>query len=116
MPTRTATQERITPSLIQTTWTGLLVTDDGSWVANDGHPDRTFQVLGTFGGATLRMEGTNEATPGAAVFTLTDQVGGPLAFTAAGGRVAAEAPRWVRPFVVGGDGTTALTVVAVSRG
>lgn len=116
MPTRTATTNTILPTVLETTWTGLLVTDDGSWTALDRHPDRTVQVFGTFGGATVRIEATNEPTPGAAVFTLSDQVGTPLSFTAAGGRVAAEAARWVRPVVVGGDGTTALTVVAVSRG
>lgn len=115
MPTRTATTTQLTPDLVQTIWTGLLVTDDGSWTALDMHPDRTFQALGTFGGATVRLEGSNETTPGAAVFTLSDQVGAPLAFAAAGGRVSAEAPRWVRPVIVGGDGSTALTVVAIAR-
>lgn len=115
MPTRTAASRKISPELMETTWAGLLTADDGSWVAFDEHPDRTFQALGTFGGGSVAIQGTNEATPGSAVFTLTTPGGAPLSFAAAGGGTSAEAPRWVRPIVLGGDGTTSLTVVMVAR-
>lgn len=114
MPTRVFSSESLSLDTIDVTWTGLLQGDDGAWFDAREFADRTFQVLGTFGGATVAIQGSNEPTPGTA-FTLTDQVGAALTFTAAGGRVAAEAPRWVRPLVTGGDGTTSLTVEAVAR-
>jgi hypothetical protein len=114
MPTRDAVGNRLHPDYNEVTWTGLLQGDDGSWFDAGVFADQTFQVTGTFGGATVAIQGSNEPTPSTG-FTLTDQAGLGLSWTAAGGKVSAEAPRWVRPLVTGGDGTTSLTVRAVAR-
>lgn len=65
-------------------------------------------VTGTFGAAgSVRLEGSNDGTNW---FALS-----PAALTAAGSFAAlgaAEHPKYVRPNVTAGDGTTALNVVA----
>lgn len=114
MPTISATSSRTPQDYVVVTWTPLLLNDDGAWLDFAEFADRTIQVTGTFGGATAAMQGSNEPTPSVG-FTLTDQAGLPLSFTAAGGKVSAEASRWVRPLITGGDGTTSLTVRAVAR-
>jgi hypothetical protein len=115
MPTRAAASDQLHPTTLDVTWTGLLTTDDGAWFDCRDFADRTVQVFGTFGaGGGLTMQGSNEPTP-TNPFTLTDQGGTNVALTAAGGRLLAEAPRWVRPLVTGGDGTTSLTVELVAR-
>ena len=114
MPTRNAINTRLAPDIIETVWSGLLVTDGGSWVSLEKFCRATYHVFGTFGGATVTLQGSNETTP-ANPFALTDQAGAALSFTATGGRPSIPAPRWVRPFVTGGDGTTSLTVIAVTR-
>lgn len=120
MPTRNATASQETPRSTAVQWTGLLLNDDGSWFLPEDRADRTIHVRGTFGGATVTFQGSNEpgpvatTTPASGV-VLTDQAGAPLSFTAAGARVVAEASRWVRPLVTGGDGTTSLTVDMIAR-
>lgn len=67
----------------------------------------SFVVTGTFGAAgSIRLEGSNDGTNW---FALS-----PAALTAAGIFAAlgpAEHPKFIRPNVTAGDGTTALTVV-----
>jgi hypothetical protein len=88
------------------TWSGLGVGDDGDPAQFGGAPDRSIQVYGTFGGASLILQGRNSAA--APWFTLTNPLGGDLIFTAAGGKAVCELTRHVRPFVSGGDGSTDL--------
>lgn len=116
MATVTATSERTGVQLLGriTTWTPLLQGDDGSWVEFVQQPDRSIEVSGTFGGATVTLQGSNAPTP-AAGYTLTDPLGAALSFTSAGLRNVAEGARQVRPLVTGGDGTTSLTVRMVAR-
>jgi hypothetical protein len=56
--------------------------------------DNTVTVTGTFDSNTLTMQGSNDGTNW---FTLTDNLGLAVTFTAAGGRYIAEAPRYIRP-------------------
>jgi len=116
MATRTETATQLTPLVTVVQWTGLLVGDDGRAYIPSDHPDRTVQVRGTFGGATLAFQGSNDPGASPAVwFTLTNQAATALSFTSAGGGKVIEATRWVRPLVTGGDGTTSLTVDLVAR-
>lgn len=71
-----------------------------------GFPDRSFQVAGTFGGATVTLEGSND---GIEWETLTEaRTGDPISFTAKGIKQVYEATYLVRAKVTGGDGTTAI--------
>lgn len=110
-----ATSSRVTQSLVATVWTPLANGDTGAWIDTADLAERTVQVTGTFGsGGTVVLQGSNEDTPTNA-FALTDDGAGAVSFTAAGGARLWERPRWVRPSVTAGDGTTALTVRMVSR-
>jgi hypothetical protein len=89
------------------TWAPLAQGDDGDALSFGQYSDKSVQVSGTFGGATLRVEGTNDGTNWA---TLTDPQGNDLLITSAKIEMVTEATVSIRPFVVGGNGTTSLTV------
>ncbi|MCA3220000.1 MAG: hypothetical protein ING59_15895 [Burkholderiales bacterium] len=92
-------------------------------VDNDGAPvgpqhadfaDRSVQMAGTFGGASVRVEGTN-VDPASAYFTLDDPQGADLALTAAGGKAVTEVPQWTRPFLTGGAGSSVTVSMTCRR-
>jgi hypothetical protein len=91
------------------TWV-LAVGDDGAPVAGPGWADRSFQVTGTFGGASVTIEGSND---GSTYLTLNDPFGSPLNFPSPALRAVTEVSWVIRPRAVGGDGTTALAVSAI---
>jgi hypothetical protein len=95
------------------TWSGLLNGDDGARVTLTDFPDRTVQIVGTFGaGGSVNFEGSNNGTDWA---VLTDPQGNPITKTAAAMEFVTETPRYVRPRVTGGDGTTDLSVILFAR-
>lgn len=90
------------------TWTGLLNGDDGAGAEWVEFSDRCFQVTGTFGtGGSCTIQGSNDGANWAA---LADPQGNALTFTSQKIEQALELPRYVRPVVTAGDGTTSLTV------
>lgn len=93
-------------------WTWILVTatPDGSPLEWSEWADRTWQATGTFGGATVTIEGSND---GATWFPLTNAAGAAAAtFAAAGGKAVIETPRYVRPnlTVVGAGASITVTL------
>ena len=95
------------------TWSGLLNGDDGSPAQWCDFADRCIQVTGTFGtGGSLTVEGSND---GAVFSALADPQGNALAFTSAKIEQALELPRYVRPRVTAGDGTTNLVCTILMR-
>lgn len=93
-------------------WTRLVAGDDGAAVECVDFADRCIQVTGDFGGATLAIQGSNDGIHWCA---LSNQWGSPLAFTVGALGQAMELPRYMRPLVNGGDGTTCLTVTLCAR-
>jgi len=88
-------------------WAGLLTGDDGGWLALSKWPDKTMEISGTFGTATLTLEGP------AAGNVLEDQNGTNLSFTSAStelSKAIVQNPSQMRPKNTGGDGSTNLTV------
>lgn len=97
------------------TWTPLTFTgsDVGAPVQWVEYADRCVQVTGTFGaGGSVTIEGSNDGTNYAA---LADPQGNALTITAAKLEQVLELPRYVRPRVTAGDGTTSLTVTICMR-
>lgn len=96
------------------TWTPLTTTNtDGAPVEWLQWADRCVQVTGTFGtGGTVVLQGSNDGSTWA---TLNNAQGTAASFTAAGIRQIVELPRYCRPNVTAGDGTTSLTVSLVLR-
>lgn len=89
------------------TWEGLLLGDVGDALPFSQFTDKSVQVVGTFGGATLRLEGSNNGNDWA---VLTDPQGNDLLITTAKIEMVTEATAYVRPNISGGDGTTSLSV------
>jgi hypothetical protein len=120
MATRSATFDRTVSdsnAAVLVTWTGLLNLDDGSPVQWVEYADRCFQLTGTLGvGGSVTLEGSNIGGVVAADwFPLADPQGNAVTKTALGGEQLLELPRYVRPKVTAGDGTTNLTVTICMR-
>lgn len=99
-------------SVKEFTWALTTAVPDGAPMEWVEWSDRTWQATGTFGGATVTIQGSNDGTNW---FSLTNASGGAaLTFTAAGGASSVELPRYTRPnlTVVGTGATVTVTVVA----
>jgi hypothetical protein len=95
------------------TWAGLLNTDDGAPAQWCDYADRCIQVTGTFGtGGSLTIQGSNDGVTWGA---LSDPQGNALTFTSSKLEQALELPRYVRPIVTAGDGTTSLVCTILMR-
>jgi hypothetical protein len=88
------------------TWAGLGVADDGRAVEYSEFADRSVQFAGTFGGASVSLQGSND---GVNWHILSDPFGAPITKTTGSLVAVTEMTRYVRPLVSGGDGTTAIT-------
>ncbi len=93
-------------------WEGLAAGDDGALVMGAQYTDKSVQVVGTFGGATLTFQGSNNGTDWS---PLTDPQGNALNFATAKIELVSEATLYIRPIVTGGDGTTALSVYTLMK-
>lgn len=91
------------------TWAALAGAESGLGAQFSGRPDRTVQVSGTFGSATVILEGSNDNVTW---FALTKPGNTPISFTSAGGCAIVEAAVFIRPTSSGGTGSS--IVVAVS--
>lgn len=99
-------------SVSKVVWTALTNTDfDGVQIMSVEWADRCIQVDGTFGGATITIQGSND---GATWYTLNNVQGTALTFTAAGMKQVVEVPQWIRPSLSGGAGST-LNVTMIAR-
>lgn len=86
--------------------------DTGNAVDMHRWADRTVQVLGTFGGATVTIQGSNDNTNWV---TLNDSGSTALTFTAAGMKLILENPIYVRAISAGGT-ASAITVIIAGAG
>ncbi|HRD87260.1 MAG TPA: hypothetical protein PK752_03225 [Accumulibacter sp.] len=93
-------------------WSAMGENDDGAPLMGAQYTDKSVQVSGTFGGASVVFEGSNDGTNWA---TLTDPQGNALTIPAAKIEMISEATWYVRPRVSGGDVTTSLNVVVLMK-
>lgn len=82
-------------------WETVTNGDTGSAMNLGNYNDNTVTVTGTFNSETLTMQGSNDGTNWS---TLTDNTGTDIALTAAGMRLIAEAPIYIRPSFSGSSG------------
>lgn len=92
----------------------LAASDTTSWFERGNFADKCVHAFGTFGGATLSVQGSNEDTPSNGV-ALNDPTGTAIGLTAAGLKGVLECPRWLRIVTTGGDGTTNVTAILFSK-
>lgn len=113
MATINPTQDRNTANgAIIVTWPAMGNADSGSPFMLAFAANLTLQQSGTFGGATIVLEGSND---GVNWFTLTQQGGNNVAmsFTSIGVHSPVENPIYVRPRTSGGTGTAIDAILAV---
>jgi hypothetical protein len=117
MATKIATVTDISQdgSVLLVKWSGLANGDDGAPVQFPEFGDRCVQAAGTFGaGGTVVWEGTNDTA--ISYGGLNNAQGSAVSLTAATAvKQVVEIPRYSRPRVSAGDGTTALDVYAILR-
>lgn len=108
-PYTSAPQKRVAKSV----WSGVVeATTAGDAVSFARYDKVTVEVVGTFGGASVQMKGSND---GSNYQTMTTEGSQPMTFTAEGVKIAYEAPLFLKPVIANGSGPTSLTVTAVAR-
>lgn len=110
--------QREIPQLLQhvcviLTWPNMQSGDEGKIIELANFADRSVQVAGTFGGAKLVIEGSNDGENWA---VLTDPQGNDIEIAANKIELITEVVRYARPRVSGGDGSTSLKVVMLVKG
>lgn len=95
-----------------TTWSPMAADDDGEPVRLAVYSDRSIQIAGTFGGASVTIGGSND---GVNYHALTSTDGEPLTLTAAVLKQIVELPIFIKPRIFGGNGTTNLSVILAGR-
>jgi hypothetical protein len=94
-------------------WAGLTSGADGDQLDQSQYTDKSVQVSGVFGvGGTLQLLGSND---GVNWNLLTDPQGNALNITGASIKFISEATHYIKPLVVGGDGTTLLIVTILLK-
>lgn len=96
-------------SSVKTAQWALGIADTGNPVTLTNHADRSVQVEGTFGGATVTVQGSND---GQNWETLRDPLGNLLTFTAAGLKQVLEMTIQTRVVSSGGTGTAVTATMA----
>ena len=90
-------------TVLRVLWEALTETNtDGSAFTSADFADRSVQVIGTFGGTTVTIEGSNDG--GTTWTTLSDAQGTALSFTSAGMETVGTLAHQIRPFITGGTG------------
>lgn len=93
-------------------WETMACGDTGAALELKDFVDNTVTVTGTFNSQTLTMQGSNDNTNW---FTLTTNNGTNAAFTAAGGALLAETPRYIRPSFSGASGGDVDVIVQLRK-
>lgn len=96
------------------TWTGITESDTGEEILVNGQGPclLAMQVLGTFGGATVQLQGSNNGTDWV---TVADVQGDTSGFSAAGGKEFSPSFVYLRPNATGGTSQT-VNVIIATRG
>lgn len=84
-------------------WEDVTEADTCEPVYHPGAADKTIQVVGTFGGATVGVKGSVQPKPASAFFSLSGPDGDAIALTAAGGSAILEAVNGVQPVATEGS-------------
>jgi hypothetical protein len=112
MATINPTSIRRNDDAVSVQWAGIAAGDDCEpYVGFSDYSDRSVQVEGTFGGATIDIKGSND---GENFKTLTDPFGSALSLTTGSLKQVLEYVWKMRPEITGGV-TTSLTVTIIAK-
>ena len=99
--------------MLMATWSPLANGDTGSPVELPAYADQTVTIEGTFSvGGSCTLKGSNDGTN---YYALTDPQGNAITMTSARIEAVTETPRFVKPHVTAGDGSTAIQVRLIAR-
>ena len=114
MADKLATITRPNDDTIKVVWSGVTENDDMLAVQGlSEHADRSVEVSGTLGGATVVIQGSNG---GSEYFTLNDPLGSALSFTSNGLSAILEYAEYIKPVRTGGSSTSVnVTLIAKRR-
>jgi len=117
MPTVTPTIRQIGNDAVLFSWTLTNVDNDGAPIGPEhvDYADRAVQVSGTFGGATVAVQGSNQPAAPVVWFALDNPSGADLSFSGPDGKVIAELPVWTRPLLSGGAGSSVAVSILARR-
>ena len=118
----------INKDTVKVTWASLDDDDSGKAVDLSGYPDKTVQILGTFGGATCKLYGSNDpavitdrnagtlfGSKTAEWINVVDPQGNAISKTAAAVEAVLENTQYYCPVNTGGSGTTLSVIIVASR-
>ncbi len=108
--TRPVTEEGLDE--IVATWPPAAETDTFAAISLPQRADRTFQVWGTFGGATLSLNGSNDSVH---YSILHDAFGNDVSLSASGIAQVTESSLWVQPITQNGSGSSVTVVMTFRR-
>lgn len=112
-PTLTSQVSTQDGSVVMASWDLTTANADGSPIQYVEWADRTWQAVGTWGGATLTFQGSNDGTNW---FGLTNAAGGAAAtLSANGGLATVELPLYVRPNLTTPGAGATVTVKLCAR-
>ena len=100
-------------SVVRLIWTPVTSADSCAPVCMPEYADKSVQALGTFGSASVALNGSNDG--GVTYAALRDPGGTTFALTSAGIKAVLENTEWVQPSITGGDGTQSLSICMVLR-
>ena len=97
------------------TWVLTNVDNDGAPVGPNhaDYADRAVQMFGTFGGAAVAIQGSND--DGTTWFTVDDPQGVDLSLSAAGGKAVSEITERMRPLLTGGAASSVTVAMTCRR-
>lgn len=103
------------PDTYRLSWTGLTGGDNVFPGSAPNLPIKTVMVSGVFDGASLRLEGTNDADPTTSPnwLLLDDRQGAALDISDTNPKRVAQNPHWIRPFVTNPGPSTLLNAVLI---
>ena len=106
--------KRFGENALMVTWLQLsgASSDTGSPFENPTWSDRSVQVVGTFGGSTVTMQGSND---GVNWITLTDTAAGAATFATTGLKQLLQVTRYIRPIITGGTGLLDVHLLMVRK-
>ncbi len=108
----TSTNRDVVNGAIVLTWEALGNADSGTAFAVPFKTSITMQAIGTFGAATVTLQGSNDGTNWAPL-QWKGKTATALALTSAGIAEAVECPAYIRPTTTGGTGTDIDVIIAL---
>lgn len=99
---------------LRVVWTPVTEADTCVAVSRPEYSDKSVQVLGTFGGASIGVSGSNDE--GVTYAALNDPTGTVIAISAAGIKAVLENTEYFKPLRTGGSSTSLTIAMTIKLG